>query len=97
MHLTISATPTTRQCRQSKSLLAFPGKHRIDNSPQALGQILELADVIGIERLVARPAPPNVDLGLGWRRRQEDLIEAPDLLGRQRMWSAASPTVERTA
>jgi hypothetical protein len=72
--------------------LAFLGKNRLDNDAQTFGQILELADVIGSEGLVAHSTPPNRNLrrrgcGVWWIK---DLVELPDLVGRQGMWGAAS-------
>jgi len=55
--------------------------------------------VIGREGLVARPTSPNPNLRDGGlrRRRIDDLVDLPDLLGRQRMWRAASPAMGRTS
>lgn len=41
---------------------AFLGENCLDDGTEARGQILELADVIGREGLVTRPASPNPNL-----------------------------------
>src|SRR5262245_47981322 len=81
--------------------LAFLGENRLGNGAQAFGQIVELADVVGVEGPVAGAAPAYPDLRDGGRRlrrrRTGELVEPPDLLGRQRMWSTASSTMGRTS
>jgi hypothetical protein len=62
---------------------AFLDENRLDDGSKAFGQIIELADVIGVEGLVASAAMPSSNLrGVGLRLRwTRDLVELPNLLG----------------